>query len=314
MKTNKTVFKLFSITQCREEERYLSDMHEEGWALRSITFPGFYHFEKCTPGDVSYCLDYNQDGLREKSEYVQMFKDCGWEYLFDFVGYSYFRKPCGEGEEREEIFCDDASRLEMMRRVFRGRLLPLILVFATCIVPQLFFNSFWFARVLSYIYLVLALVYLIIFAHSAYSFWKYEKEVSDNPKGVNTRYLGIALLLVFFTIMAGTVFWRGNRSIYQVSEGANGFTVEAQYLTSTVTREYDLKAGDTVSIRLDLEEGPVHVNIAADDKDPAFFGDFYQGGDMGEVIINKDGRYRIQVEGDRAKGHFFFEIDRAYER
>ena len=47
-----------------------------------------------------------------------MFADCGWEYLQDFAGYSYFRKPVAEMKGEEAIFCDDASRLEMMRRVF----------------------------------------------------------------------------------------------------------------------------------------------------------------------------------------------------
>lgn len=48
---------------------------------------------KCTPEDVVYQLDYNEEGLTHKDEYVQMFRDCGWEYIQDFGGYSYFRKP-----------------------------------------------------------------------------------------------------------------------------------------------------------------------------------------------------------------------------
>ena len=92
MKNNKTVYKYFSIPHYRKEEEYLSSMHEQGWRLTKVTFPGFYHFEKCEPESVSYRLDYNQEGIRNKDEYVKMFADCGWEYLFDFVGYSYFGK------------------------------------------------------------------------------------------------------------------------------------------------------------------------------------------------------------------------------
>lgn len=43
-----------------------------------------------------------------------MFRDCGWEYVQDYMGYSYFRKPAPASERDAEIFCDDASRLEMM--------------------------------------------------------------------------------------------------------------------------------------------------------------------------------------------------------
>lgn len=71
--------------------------------------------------EISYRLDYNQEGVSNKAEYVQMFSDCGWEYLFDFVGYSYFRKTSDEGNMNEEIFCDDGSRLDMMKRVYKGK-------------------------------------------------------------------------------------------------------------------------------------------------------------------------------------------------
>ena len=125
MGNSKTVFKYFTIPQYRQEEDYLSAMNEKGWCFTHVTFPGFYHFEKSEPEQVTYRLDYNQEGIRNKAEYVQMFSDCGWEYICDFVGYSYFRKEGEVGEEREEIFCDDASRLDMMRRVFRGRIILL---------------------------------------------------------------------------------------------------------------------------------------------------------------------------------------------
>ena len=103
MGNKKTVFKFFTIPQYQQEEKFLSEMHENGWCFAHVSFPGFYHFEKCEPKQVSYRLDYNQEGIRNKREYVQMFSDCGWEYIEDFVGYSYFRKEEQPGEEREEI-------------------------------------------------------------------------------------------------------------------------------------------------------------------------------------------------------------------
>ena len=69
-----------------------------------------------------------------------MFRDCGWEYLQDLVGYSYFRKPVAQMKQGdEEIFCDDESRIEMMKRVLRGRMLPLACVFFLLILPNLFY-------------------------------------------------------------------------------------------------------------------------------------------------------------------------------
>lgn len=124
----KKEIKWFGLTQYQEEAAYLREMHKHGWKISEIRFPCTYLFEECEPEDVVYQLDYNQEGINNKAEYKQMFTDCGWKYLFDFVGYSYFCKPAAETEGDEDIFCDDESRLEMMKRIFRGRLLPLLLV------------------------------------------------------------------------------------------------------------------------------------------------------------------------------------------
>lgn len=40
----------------------------------------------------------------------------------------------------EEIFCDDSSRLAMMERVYKGRLLPLLIIFSVCLLPQFILN------------------------------------------------------------------------------------------------------------------------------------------------------------------------------
>lgn len=138
MKNRKTTLKFFDIMDYAKEGEYLSQMHEQGWKFAHVTFPGLYHFHKCEPEKVRYQLDYNKEGIKHKEEYVQMFADCGWEYLFDFVGYSYFRKPeskeCADASD-EEIFCDDESRYDMIMRIFKGRIIPLVIIFIACILP-----------------------------------------------------------------------------------------------------------------------------------------------------------------------------------
>lgn len=137
MKNTKTELRYFTIADWKEEEAYLRRRHQEGWRFERVSFPGIYHFTRCTPEDVIYQLDYNPEGLADRGSYLQLFCDCGWEYLQDFVGYSYFRKPAAamQGGE-EEIFCDDASRREMLLRVMRRRLPPLILLFFVAVLPN----------------------------------------------------------------------------------------------------------------------------------------------------------------------------------
>lgn len=115
-------------------------MHRAGWKFIRINGLGIYHFEKCTPQDVVYQLDYNNEGLTHKDEYLKMFDDCGWEYIQDYTGYSYFRKAVSESGAEEEIFCDKESRLQMMDRVMKGRMLPLFVIFFAVLLPQFMIN------------------------------------------------------------------------------------------------------------------------------------------------------------------------------
>ena len=136
MKTKKE-FRYFNIFQYQKEQEYLRRRHQEGWRFVKVSGLGVYHFEACTPEDVVYQLDYNQEGLAHKEEYVQMFRDCGWEHVLDYVGYSYFRKPLSEMTQEEEIFNDAASKLEMAKRIFRGKILPLLVIFIVIVIPML---------------------------------------------------------------------------------------------------------------------------------------------------------------------------------
>ncbi|MCQ4022919.1 MULTISPECIES: DUF2812 domain-containing protein [unclassified Ruminococcus] len=139
MKTKKQ-FKWFTIFEYEKEQDYLREMHKAGWKFIKVKF-GIYYFEKCTPQDVVYQLDYNEDGLKYKDEYLKMFDDCGWEYIQDYIGYSYFRKAVAAVDGvAEEIFCDEESRLQMMQRALKGRMLPLLVIFFATLLPLFLIN------------------------------------------------------------------------------------------------------------------------------------------------------------------------------
>ena len=139
METKKE-FKIFTIVNHKEEEQYLRQQHNAGWKFIKVTGLGTYHFEKCQPEDVVYQLDYNQESASDKGEYIRMFADCGWDYIQDVFGYSYFRKRAADMNGEEEIFCDDSSRLAMMERVYKGSLGPLLVVFFALLLPQFISN------------------------------------------------------------------------------------------------------------------------------------------------------------------------------
>ena len=178
MKNTKTELRFFSIAQWQEEQDYLRQRHKEGWEFAGLSFLGLYHFVKSQPADVVYQLDYNPQGRVQKEDYIQLFQDCGWEYLQDCMGYSYFRKPAALMNGDEEIFCDDDSRLDMMKRVFKGRMLPLLLVFFLCIIPNIYLQSSLGTAsgyIMAASFLFFLAVYVLLFLHFGLQYWNFWK-------------------------------------------------------------------------------------------------------------------------------------------
>ena len=137
MKNNNTrrEFHYFMLPDYEQEEEYLREMHRDGWKFTHVTMPGVYHFEKCEPEDVVYRLDYNPQSADKKQDYVRMFEDYGWEYLQDLAQFSYFRKSAAE--EDTEIFSDNASKVDLMQRIFTKRMIPVLVIFLCCLVPNI---------------------------------------------------------------------------------------------------------------------------------------------------------------------------------
>lgn len=119
---------------------------------------------------------------KQEQEYLRIQHNRGWkfmEYLQDFVGYSYFRRPSSEMNGHEEIFCDDTSRADMMRRVFRQRIVPLIMIFCCMIIPQICFQyhhlNYLSGKIFTGIFAVIGIFDLILFVTFTIQFWEYRK-------------------------------------------------------------------------------------------------------------------------------------------
>ena len=139
MSTKVIKVKWFSVPEWEKEEKWLRSQHNKGLKLVQAIVPGIYIFERCEREDVIYQLDFNQEGLNNRSQYIQMFHDCGWEYVTEMAGYSYFRKPVADMKEDEEnIFSDDESKMDMIQRVYKGRMSFLVILFCCIVIPQLF--------------------------------------------------------------------------------------------------------------------------------------------------------------------------------
>ena len=187
----KIVYRIFTIADYEREALYFREMHAKGWKLRKVSysillFAVKYTFEKCQPEQVSYQLDFYPMEKSERTSYLQLFKDCGWEHITDFNSFSYFRKAHSEIESNAEfeIYNDAAGKLAMVNRILRLRLVPVLLLLAIHI-PFLFilldrsntFNLWKFLAVGLYIFLSLILLLMVVYI--SWKLWYKKKELSD---------------------------------------------------------------------------------------------------------------------------------------
>ena len=133
----KVVYRISTIADYDREALYLGEMHAKGWKLKEVSYSNLvvavkYTFEKCQPEQVSYQLDFYPMKKSERASYLQLFKDCGWEHIIDFNGFSYFSKPYSqiESDAEFEIYNDAAGRLAMVKRILTMRMLPILLLFS----------------------------------------------------------------------------------------------------------------------------------------------------------------------------------------
>lgn len=167
MNNRKTVIRFFTIADYEDEEVWLNNQHKNGWKLLKMIPPCLFIFEACTPEDVAYRLDYKNNA--ETGNYFQIFKDYGWEYIGRCFGWLYFRKPLSEtdSEQDGEIFSDNESRIDMIDHVLKTRLLPLMIMFLCCVLPNfirsigtsdpisIVFTVFFSVMTLLYLYLII---------------------------------------------------------------------------------------------------------------------------------------------------------------
>lgn len=181
MNNRKTLIRFFTISDYEEEEIWLRSQHQKGWRLVKMIVPCFFIFENCTPEDVVYRLDYKNN--TENSDYFQIFRDYGWEYVTRCTGWLYFRKPVSETdmEQDTEIFSDDSSRIDMVNHIVKTRMLPLICIFFCCLFPS-FVNSMEhshpFADIFTILISLLLIIYLFLFIHCGFKLRKLKNKYS----------------------------------------------------------------------------------------------------------------------------------------
>jgi hypothetical protein len=128
MNKRKHVFRLFSAWNDTKEERWLEEMAQTGWHL--VSGPIVYCFEEGAPAQMRYRLDYRSES-GGMDEYLRLCRDSGWERVFSFAGWQYFRTASASAPE---IYTDAASRIAKYRRLLNSSVLLAIASMAANIV------------------------------------------------------------------------------------------------------------------------------------------------------------------------------------
>ncbi len=191
MMEKKVVYRIATIADYDREALYLRKMHAEGWKLKEVTYSNLvvvvkYTFEKCQPEQVSYQLDFYPMKKSERASYLQLFKDCGWEHITDFNGFSYFRKLHSgiESDAEFEIYNDAAGKLAMVKKILTMRMLPILLLFSALLPVFSKFvtggSSFsWLVFLIFIIDWVLLIVFAVQISYIFWSLFQKWKELSD---------------------------------------------------------------------------------------------------------------------------------------
>ena len=187
----KNIYRIVTIADYEREAVFLEEMHAKGWKLKEVSYSYLvvavkYTFEKCQPEQVAYQLDFYPMKKSERASYLQLFKDCGWEHITDFNGFSYFRKLRSgiESEAEFEIYNDTAGKLAMIKRILIMRMLPILLLFSALLPVFLKFLSrgsdfSWEMLLIVIIDCVLLIVFAIQISYIFWRLFQKWKELSD---------------------------------------------------------------------------------------------------------------------------------------
>ena len=156
-------FKWFWAWQDEAEEAWLGEMSKKGYHLVSAGVPGIYEFDTGEPKDYVYRLDFQTFHKKDREEYLQLFRDAGWQHLGQMGSWQYFRKETKQGEA-EEIYTDKESKTDKYKRILFILGFFYVITFAVFMGRVIGDNPYpWFSGIKVFIGLVLAIMtYAII--------------------------------------------------------------------------------------------------------------------------------------------------------
>lgn len=112
----KVVRKIFFAWNEEKEKEFLEEMALKGYRLVKVQL-GKYIFEKDEPKKLIYQFDFRSFDKMSEEEYLQIYEDDGWSFMFRFGGWYYFSRERNNEEIDLSIFNNNESKRAKYKRL-----------------------------------------------------------------------------------------------------------------------------------------------------------------------------------------------------
>ena len=122
-----TRFKWWWAWNYEEQEQWLTNMSQLGYKMIKSKLGVFFTFEVGNFEEYVYKIDYKKLRGKKLYEYIQLFNDCGWEYIDSLMGWHYFRKK-DSNIELPELYTDSESKAQIFKQLL-GTMIALLVMY-----------------------------------------------------------------------------------------------------------------------------------------------------------------------------------------
>lgn len=112
----RVVRKLFFAWNEEKEKLFLEEMALKGYRLVKVQL-GKYTFVEDKPKRLIYQFDFRSLNKMSEEEYLQIYEDAGWNFVFRFGGWYYFSREGNEEKIDLSIFSNNESKRAKYRRL-----------------------------------------------------------------------------------------------------------------------------------------------------------------------------------------------------
>lgn len=130
--------RFFTLGQYPQEQAWLEEEARKGNILQKTILPCFFLFEKEKPQNLIYRYDFIPSDKTE-AECIALYSEYGWKYVTKMNGFVLFVHEADTASRQDlELFSSAESKNEMIQRILKNRMYPLLGLLVVMIALSIF--------------------------------------------------------------------------------------------------------------------------------------------------------------------------------